>query len=117
MSLARSLRAGASSSESVAAAIEKAAEWLHNTPAVARDSYVNPRLAALFEKGRVADPKRLPDRAVLAVLLEDGGKGKHSSSLPSGPAIHDCGPGQNAGAAILQRLGKTNISWRFCSVR
>ncbi|RAN76758.1 DNA topoisomerase I [Bacillus sp. SRB_336] len=68
LSLARSFRSGATSPEAVAAAIRDAAEWLHNTPAIARDSYVNPRVIALFEQGIVARPGRQKDRAVLALL-------------------------------------------------
>lgn len=73
-SLSRSLRAGASSPEAAGAAINDAARWLHNTAAVARDAYVNPRVVELFEKGRVADTRRQPDRAVLALLLEGEGQ-------------------------------------------
>ncbi|WP_287930116.1 DNA topoisomerase IB [Arthrobacter sp.] len=68
LSLARSSRSGATSPEAVTAAIREAAEWLHNTPAVARDSYVNPRVIALFEQGIVAASGRQKDRAVLALL-------------------------------------------------
>ena len=70
LSLGRSLRAGATSPDAVAAAIDEAAAWLHNTPAVARGSYVNPRVIDLFERGVVADPRRQADRAVLALLME-----------------------------------------------
>jgi DNA topoisomerase-1 len=74
VSLGRAQRAGATSPEAVTAAIQEAADWLHNTPAVARDSYVNPRVIALFERGVVADPRQRPDRAVLDLLL-DGREG------------------------------------------
>ena len=70
-SLARSLRAGDSSPGAVAAAIQDAATWLHNTPAVARDAYVDPRVVKHFEQGRAADFTRQADRAVLR-LLTDG---------------------------------------------
>lgn len=66
--LARSARAGDNSPGAVKAAIEDAAQWLHNTPAVARDAYVNPRVLELFEKGRVVDGSRASDRAVLELL-------------------------------------------------
>lgn len=69
LSLARSQRSGATSPAAVTAAIRDASDWLHNTPTVARDSYVNPRVIALFEQGRVADLKRKPDSAVLALLV------------------------------------------------
>ena len=72
LSLARALRAGPPSPEAVAAAIQDAADWLHNTPAVARDSYVNPRVILLFEQGRAADPGSRPDRAVLTLLQQAG---------------------------------------------
>lgn len=62
--------AGATSPEAVTAAIKDAADWLHNTPAIARDSNVDPRLAALFEQGKVGDFRRQQDRAVLALLSE-----------------------------------------------
>lgn len=68
-SLARSRRAGATSPEAATAAIQEAAAWLHNTPAVARDSYVNPRVIDLFERGLVADTRRQPDSAVLKLLM------------------------------------------------
>ena len=65
--LGRSARAGDSSPAAVKASIEAAGEWLHNTPTVARDSYVNPRVVGLFEKGRVV-PGRATDRAVPDLL-------------------------------------------------
>lgn len=74
LSLARSLRVGATSPEAVTAAIDEAAQWLQNTPAIARGSYVNPRVVELFERGVVADPRRQADRAVLALLMEGDGK-------------------------------------------
>lgn len=67
-SLARSLRSGATSPEAVTAAVREAAAWLHNTPAIARDSYVNPRVTTLFEQGTVAELGGQRDRAVLALL-------------------------------------------------
>lgn len=66
--LARSARAGDTSPSAVRAAIETAAVWLHNTPAVARGSYVNPRVVALFEKGRAVNSPRASDNAVLDLL-------------------------------------------------
>ncbi len=68
LSLARAHRSGASSPAAVTAAIKDAAAWLHNTPAIARDSYINPRVIALFEQGKVAALNRQPDGAVLALL-------------------------------------------------
>lgn len=68
VSLARSHRMGISSPDAVTAAIRDASVWLHNTPAIAKESYVNPRIVALFEHGKVASPKRQRDRAVLDLL-------------------------------------------------
>jgi DNA topoisomerase-1 len=65
----------------VRAAIEDAAELLGNTPAVARSSYVDPRVLDLFEAGEVADRARTEngrDRAVVALLRDRAG------SPPSG---------------------------------
>ncbi|MDI3330815.1 MAG: DNA topoisomerase IB [Micrococcus sp.] len=72
-SLARSHRAGATSPEAVKIAVRASAELLHNTPTVARESYIDPRVIDLFEKGRVMDLKRQPDRALLALLTGVGG--------------------------------------------
>ncbi|MBV1780817.1 DNA topoisomerase IB [Paeniglutamicibacter sp. ABSL32-1] len=74
LSLSRSLRAGVTSPEAVTMAVHEAADWLHNTPEIARDSYVDPRVIDLFEQGKVADLRRQPDRAVLALLLPPGAK-------------------------------------------
>jgi DNA topoisomerase I len=70
-SLARSHRAGTTSPEAVRTAVRASAELLHNTPTVARESYIDPRVLDLFEKGRVMDLKRQPDRALLALLSGD----------------------------------------------
>lgn len=67
-SLARASHSGATSPEAVTAAINDAAQWLHNTPAIARESYVNPRVIALFEQGTVANLERNKDSAVYALL-------------------------------------------------
>lgn len=71
-SLALAFRAGATSPEAITAAVQDAADWLHNTPTIARSSYVNPRVIALFEQGQVADFGRQHDRAVLALLAGGG---------------------------------------------
>lgn len=73
LSLSRSLSAGSSSPEAVSTAINDAATWLHNTPTVARSSYVNPRVIDLFERGLVANRRQQRDRAVLALLLNGDG--------------------------------------------
>lgn len=67
-SLARSHRAGVSGPEAVKIAVQAAADLLHNTPTVARESYVDPRVVDLFERGRVMDLERQPDRALLHLL-------------------------------------------------
>lgn len=72
LSLARSRRAGVSSLEAVSAAIQEASEWLHNTPAVAKGSYVNPQVITLFEQGRVAARACQADKAVLDLLTAKG---------------------------------------------
>lgn len=45
-----------------------AAEVLHNTPAVARSSYVDPRVLAAYEAGIVLDPRLVPERALVELL-------------------------------------------------
>ncbi len=51
-----------------------ASEVLHNTPAVARSSYVDPRVIAAYEQGRVLDVGGEPEPA-LVELLEAPGDG------------------------------------------
>lgn len=66
--LARAHAAGTTSPEAAKNAITAASELLHNTVAVARDSYVNPRVIDLFEKGIVMSLKGFPDNALLKLL-------------------------------------------------
>ncbi|MGB9033472.1 MAG: DNA topoisomerase IB [Paeniglutamicibacter sp.] len=73
LALSRALKAGTQVPEAATQAIRAAADWLHNTPAVAREAYVDPRVFELFEQGKVADPRRQPDRAVLGLLLHNEG--------------------------------------------
>ncbi|KAA1419271.1 DNA topoisomerase IB [Nocardioides humilatus] len=58
----------------VRAALVEAAELLGNTPAVARSSYVDPRVLELYDEGVVLDPvpsgPNAIDRAVAALLTE-----------------------------------------------
>ncbi|MBG6095427.1 DNA topoisomerase IB [Nocardioides luteus] len=65
------------------AAVKEVAEYLGNTPAVARSSYVDPRVLELHEQGRTihvrkgssTDPKArqaAAERAVLRLLAQDG---------------------------------------------
>lgn len=84
-SLALALRAGTTAPEAVTAAVTDVATWLHNTPSVARSSYVNPRVIALFEQGQVADFRRQADRAVLALLAA----GKSADAPETGSVKHD----------------------------
>ncbi|MDK8824019.1 hypothetical protein HMPREF2785_03165 [Corynebacterium sp. HMSC067D03] len=65
--LSRAAKAGDTSPGAVTAAIKTTAEWLHNTPAIARDSYINPRVIELFEKGTVISGKAT-DAKVRALL-------------------------------------------------
>lgn len=71
LSLAQSFHSGIATPQAVKNAVQDAARWLHNTPVVARESYINPRVIELFELGLVADRSRQPDRAVLALLTEE----------------------------------------------
>ncbi|OJX96089.1 DNA topoisomerase-1 [Salana multivorans] len=52
----------------VAAAMRAAAEVLNNTPAVARASYVDPRVVDQYHRGRTIDPTRNPERELLVLL-------------------------------------------------
>ncbi|MEO8220317.1 MAG: DNA topoisomerase IB [Specibacter sp.] len=70
LSLARSHGSQVPEPEAVGAAVDAAATWLHNTPAIARGSYINPRVILLFEQGMVANLNRQRDSAVLALLTE-----------------------------------------------
>ncbi|POH57833.1 DNA topoisomerase IB [Arthrobacter glacialis] len=70
LSLSRSHRSGVPEPEAISEAVDAAATWLHNTPAIARGSYINPRVLLLFEQGVVANLKRQPDSAVLALLMD-----------------------------------------------
>ncbi|WP_182354280.1 DNA topoisomerase IB [Flaviflexus huanghaiensis] len=69
-SLAQAFKRGLTAPEAQRAAIKEASVQLHNTPTVARDAYVNPRIFELFERGRVADLKRQPDQAVVRLLTQ-----------------------------------------------
>ncbi|MEA5456431.1 DNA topoisomerase IB [Sinomonas sp. JGH33] len=63
-SLARSLSAGIPADVAWKRAVEAAAAWLNNTPAVARSSYVDPRLLDAYRHGEAATT----DRAIAALL-------------------------------------------------
>lgn len=70
LSLSRSHHLGVPELKGVGMAVDAAAAWLHNTPAIAQGSYINPRVILLYEQGVVANLKRQRDSAVLALLTE-----------------------------------------------
>jgi DNA topoisomerase I len=59
--------------KAVSTAMKEVAEMLGNTPAVARASYVDPRVIDLYHEGKVAEvpPGETPEEAVLDLLAED----------------------------------------------
>lgn len=64
---------GAASSDSakaraVSRAMRETAEALHNTPAMARSSYVDPRVVNRFRRGRTIETGISPDRATVQLL-------------------------------------------------
>jgi DNA topoisomerase-1 len=52
----------------VTRAIAAAADVLGNTPAVARSSYVDPRIFDRYREGALLDTRRSAERALLALL-------------------------------------------------
>jgi DNA topoisomerase-1 len=56
--------------KAVSKAMKEVAELLGNTPAVARSSYVDPRVVENFEKGETVDPAEPAERAVLDLLAD-----------------------------------------------
>ncbi|GAA3680025.1 DNA topoisomerase IB [Arthrobacter ginkgonis] len=68
LTLSEASQKGTDLAAAVTAAVRATAERLHNTPAVARSAYIDPRVIELFEQGRVADRALQPDRAVLQLL-------------------------------------------------
>jgi DNA topoisomerase-1 len=66
-SLAWSREAGLDAETAWRKAVADAAEWLNNTPTVARGSYLDPRLLLAYEEGRTA---KGPSDAAVADLLE-----------------------------------------------
>lgn len=65
--LARAAEAGETAPGAVTSSVRATAEYLHNTPAVARDSYINPLVTELFEMGVVVQGK-VTDKKVLKLL-------------------------------------------------
>jgi DNA topoisomerase IB len=57
--------------KAVSRAMKEVGELLNNTPTVARNSYVDPRVVDLYEEGRVADPDAPREQAVFELLTED----------------------------------------------
>ena len=56
--------------KAVSKAMKGVAELLGNTPAVARSSYVDPRVVENFEKGRTVDPDAPAEQAVMDLLTD-----------------------------------------------
>jgi DNA topoisomerase-1 len=53
-------------------AIERASSLLGNTPTIARNSYIDPRVIAEYERGRVIATAGVREIALLELLVEDG---------------------------------------------
>ncbi|NUL46810.1 DNA topoisomerase IB [Cellulosimicrobium funkei] len=70
-SLARSHRAGLPAPEAVKIALQAAADLLQNTPTVAGEAYVDPRIMDLFGDGQVVELRQQPDRGLLRLLARD----------------------------------------------
>lgn len=70
-SLARAGARGADADSAWRGAVNEAAEWLHNTPAVARGSYLDPRLLLAYHEGRelVARDGHVSDAGLAELLL------------------------------------------------
>jgi DNA topoisomerase-1 len=56
--------------KAVAQAMKQVAGMLGNTPAVARSSYVDPRVVERYEQGRTVDPQEPAEQAVVDLLTE-----------------------------------------------
>lgn len=68
-SLARASKHGdVSGKKAINQAVKDVAVWLHNTPAVARESYIDPRVIELYDRGSVANTRKSPDSAVVELL-------------------------------------------------
>ena len=68
--LAQSLESGEGEDTAWRGAIKKAAAWLHNTPAVARSSYVDPRLLRAYSAGKAVPASSRSEAAVARLLRE-----------------------------------------------
>ena len=56
--------------KAVSRAMKEVAGLLGNTPAVARSSYVDPRVVEEYERGRTVDPAEPVEKAVLNLLTD-----------------------------------------------
>jgi DNA topoisomerase IB len=56
--------------KAVSQAMKEVAGMLGNTPAVARSSYVDPRVVEQYERGRTVDPDEPVEQAVVELLTE-----------------------------------------------
>jgi len=61
-----------------AAAIRETAAVLGNTPAVARASYVDPRVIDLYDEGTTVDPTRRVEGQLIELLGDDGSRGSRA---------------------------------------
>ena len=64
----------------VSAAVNEAAAALGNTPAIARNSYIDPRIFDRYRNGEVIDTGRVPEAALLDLLDPDTERADASSS-------------------------------------
>ncbi|GAB3395991.1 DNA topoisomerase IB [Humibacter soli] len=67
-SLARSARTSHDTDEAVRIALRAAADVLGNTPAIARDSYVDPRIIDRYRAGETMSLRGSPEAAILSLL-------------------------------------------------
>ncbi|TLP52858.1 DNA topoisomerase IB [Microbispora triticiradicis] len=63
LAVSRPVRSGAGRKRAVSRVMKEVSEYLGNTPSVCRASYVDPRLVALYEKGRTIPLERLAEDA------------------------------------------------------
>ncbi|MBO4273199.1 DNA topoisomerase IB [Microbispora triticiradicis] len=63
LAVSRPARSGAGRKRAVSRVMKEVSEYLGNTPSVCRASYVDPRLVALYEKGRTIPLERLAEDA------------------------------------------------------
>ncbi|MBP2703180.1 DNA topoisomerase IB [Microbispora sp. RL4-1S] len=93
LAVSRPVRGTTGRKRAVSRVIKEVAEYLGNTPAVARASYVDPRLIELYEKGQVIPAERLGEGA---------GEG--------GPATH--GRVEEAVISLLRGAGRPGATGR-----